>query len=76
MSLEFLILLFQDKRIEKNISRITITKQNPKKKVFRALPISLKTKQSAGELKSPAERSQHTSLAPLNLRFHALQLQL
>ncbi len=57
MSLEFLILLFQDKRIEKSISRITIAKQNPKKKAFRALPTSVKTENSAGELKSTAERS-------------------
>ena len=71
MSLEFLILLFQDKRIEKNILRMLYkTKRNQTIRLIKDW--ILQTKNSAGELKSTAERSQHDSLAPLNLRFHAL----
>ncbi len=48
------------KRTENNILRITISKQKIKlKPSITALPPSLQNKNSAGELKSTAERSHH-----------------
>jgi hypothetical protein len=67
-SLDLLVLLHQGKRTENIILRITIPKEKPRiKPTLQHYPTQSSTPNSAGELKSTAERSYHDSFITIEV---------